>query len=337
MEVSTNIKPEKNYAISCLRLIAMTFIVLCHFFQYYNIELAWWLNVGVQMFFCISGFLYGNKKITSPINFISKNFKKILIPYFSFLIPTIILYYFFHKEALSKSSVISSLFTSGTIIGIEHLWFISYILFCYLITPYLQEIGNKIKKLQWPFFLCAFIVLTILSSILSYEFDSYFIFHRIFCYIFGYFAAIFLQNYKSNLFWVFTYILSSITIIMNLLRIYYEYINPRSSTLLNLFINYSHALLGISITFIFIISFRKIKWNALLDLSDKYSFYIYIVHQLFILSPFSLLTITNDTLLNWLITIISILLSAILLKLVSNIVEHYFLITFKFIKTKICI
>ena len=32
--------------------------------QYLNIELAWWFNVGVQLFFVISGFLYGGKTIT---------------------------------------------------------------------------------------------------------------------------------------------------------------------------------------------------------------------------------------------------------------------------------
>ena len=65
MELYTVVKSEKNYAISLLRFIAMIFIVICHFFQYYNLELAWWFNVGVQIFLCISGFLYGNKKITN--------------------------------------------------------------------------------------------------------------------------------------------------------------------------------------------------------------------------------------------------------------------------------
>ena len=87
METIAITKQRKNYSISLLRLIAMLFIVLCHFFQYYDVELAWWFNVGVQMFFCISGFLYANKKIDSAIDFITRNLQKILIPYFCFFNP----------------------------------------------------------------------------------------------------------------------------------------------------------------------------------------------------------------------------------------------------------
>ena len=72
---------DKNISVSLARFVAMVFIVVCHFCQYYGMEAAWWFNVGVQMFFCISGFLYGNKNIPSFFGFVAKNFKKILVPY----------------------------------------------------------------------------------------------------------------------------------------------------------------------------------------------------------------------------------------------------------------
>ena len=50
-----------NGGISLIRFISTIMIVSCHFLQYFNLELAWWLNVGVQIFFIMSGFLYGNK------------------------------------------------------------------------------------------------------------------------------------------------------------------------------------------------------------------------------------------------------------------------------------
>ena len=56
----------KNLTISMIRLLAMLSIIACHFCQYYNNEWAWWLNVGVQVFFIISGYLYGNKSVSSP-------------------------------------------------------------------------------------------------------------------------------------------------------------------------------------------------------------------------------------------------------------------------------
>ena len=37
-------------SISVIRLIAFSFIITCHIQQYLNINLAWWFNVGVQIF-----------------------------------------------------------------------------------------------------------------------------------------------------------------------------------------------------------------------------------------------------------------------------------------------
>ncbi len=165
MEPVAIMKRQKNYSISLLRLIAMLFIVLCHFFQYYNVELAWWFNVGVQMFFCISGFLYANKKIDSAIDFIAGNLQKILIPYFCFLIPTIAIYFSFARDSITVSSAVSALLTSGVIKGIGHLWFIPYILFCYLITPYLQALAEKMRKTKWYVFCLIFFLLTVCGVI----------------------------------------------------------------------------------------------------------------------------------------------------------------------------
>ncbi|MBO5746000.1 MAG: acyltransferase [Clostridia bacterium] len=337
MKLHTNETPQKNYSLSLLRFIAMAFIVLCHFLQYYGNELAWWFNVGVQIFFCISGFLYGNKKITSPIEFVGKNFKKILIPYYCFLIPSIILYFVFHKESIDISTAIYSLLTIRTIDGLGHLWFISYILFCYLITPYLQALADIMKKLKWLVFSFVCILIAMAGFLLSYAFNSFFDFSRIFCYLFGYFTAVFLHNYKNNIFKIFTCIIVVLTIIMNIVKIYFKYINPGTFIFFDWFLAYAHALLGISITLIFIVFFKKIKRVAFLDLTDKYSFFIYIVHQIFILSPFNLLSITDYKIFNWTITVLSIILCAILLKLISDVVEKLFSNILTFVKKKICI
>lgn len=60
---------KRLVAISAVRLIAMVMIIACHILQYYKLELAWWLNVGVQIFLIISGFLSGIKTINDPIDF----------------------------------------------------------------------------------------------------------------------------------------------------------------------------------------------------------------------------------------------------------------------------
>lgn len=66
----------KNNAISFIRMIAMEMIIICHIMQYYDFVLAWWFNVGVQIFLCISGFLYGQKAIENIARFYNQRIKK---------------------------------------------------------------------------------------------------------------------------------------------------------------------------------------------------------------------------------------------------------------------
>lgn len=96
---------QRDNAISAIRFIAMLMIITCHFMQYLNIELAWWFNVGVQLFFVISGFLYGGKTITDPLEFYKKSFVKILLPYWIFLIVAVIVQRILVPDVLSWGKV----------------------------------------------------------------------------------------------------------------------------------------------------------------------------------------------------------------------------------------
>lgn len=51
----------RNEAISFIRLLSLLMIIICHIMQFFNIELAWWFNFGVQIFLCISGFFMGRR------------------------------------------------------------------------------------------------------------------------------------------------------------------------------------------------------------------------------------------------------------------------------------
>lgn len=114
--------------------------------QYYGNEGAWSLNVGVQLFLVIGGFLYGARDITSPIGFYKRQLKKILIPYYLFLIPVTVLYFAFVPERISLYSAVAVFLCAGTPDRLEHLWFVGYILFCYLITPLLCELKKYIRN-----------------------------------------------------------------------------------------------------------------------------------------------------------------------------------------------
>ena len=144
-------KEKRDYSISFVRLIAMLFIVSCHILQFYDNELAWWFNVGVQMFFFISGYLYSNRKVNDTVSFLRKRFVKILVPYFICVICTCLVGFLF-KTGCSLKQIAHLLTVSGAdgFSSLAHLWFVPYILMCYLITPMvlkLKIIGGGTAKL----------------------------------------------------------------------------------------------------------------------------------------------------------------------------------------------
>lgn len=100
----------KTSLIKCNKVYCNVFIIACHFFQYYGNELCYWLNAGVQLFFIISGFLYGKKQIEDPISFLVKGFKKVLVPYELFLLIALIFYFLFWRNDLTLMSVAKAVF-----------------------------------------------------------------------------------------------------------------------------------------------------------------------------------------------------------------------------------
>ena len=309
---------ERNYSISFLRLISMVFIVSCHYCRYYGNEFEWWLNVGVQVFFCISGFLYGNKKIDDPVGFITKNFKKILVPYFVFLIPTIAVYFIFARESIGIMDTVRALLCCGTIDGIGHLWFVGYILLCYLVTPYLYWLFKKIEEHTFGYILAIFITLLALAQGISLALDSYFEFGRMAPYFTGYFLAFVIRKYGEKKFKTLSAIIWAGAAIAVGVRIYMRYFMGIKASWFGYFEQYSHVLLGITIFTLGYIFLKKMKNNKIFSISDEYSYHIYIVHQLLILSPFALMAVTTNMYLNWCITLGGIGILAIVLKFISD-------------------
>ena len=105
---------EKDYAISIVRLIATTLIVLCHIERYFGHPLTQWLNVGVQIFLCMSGYLYGQKKFDGDdLAFYKKQFLKILLDYYIVIVSMITLCFICARDSLSLISVARTFFAYG--------------------------------------------------------------------------------------------------------------------------------------------------------------------------------------------------------------------------------
>ena len=317
-------RASKDYSISFVRFVATIFIIICHVQQYYNIELCWWFNVGVQMFFYISGYLYSNRVIEDSIAWNCKQFLKILVPYYICIIITCGIGFFLHAGCGIKQ-IFHLIVLNGTggFITLDHTWFISYILLCYMITPALLNMKiicrNNIRFVfRMLFLLCGMFIFFELYA-------KYYKSAWIICYtlgiIFGQFETYHSKktNRQLKIFIVF------IAAITNLIAIYFNYFSDELFYGFSRFFNYPHVFLGIALVIIFkrlykTIQFKE-RYNKILDLSDKYSFYIYLTHQIFILGEFSLLGVVDNLLLGLIAVIICTFVSAYILYLLSSLIS----------------
>jgi len=137
---------ERDIKISIIRLISTLMIIACHFLQYLNYEIAWWLNVGVQIFLFMSGYLYAKRSFTNnDLHFIKKQFVKILVDYYIVVVPIITLYFLFLPNEISFKKAIYVLLAYKNLGGGSiHLWYIPYCLFCYLVTPLLSRVFDEL-------------------------------------------------------------------------------------------------------------------------------------------------------------------------------------------------
>lgn len=75
---------------------------------------------------------------------------------------------------------------------------------------------------------------------------------------------------------------------------------------------------GLFITTLLLVILYKVPQLKIASFSDKYSYEIYIVHQLFILSPLTLMALTNYLVVNIVVTLLSIGISGIVLKTMTK-------------------
>lgn len=308
-----------NYAISLLRLISTVLIVACHCLQWFGSELAWWFNVGVQIFLCISGYLYGKGRSQSVIQFYKHRIIKILLPYYIVFLAFSLAIFVVNPAAFDYKLFLGGLLLRKTIQGGEHLWFIPYILLCYLITPLLNSFRDEYirNSKSWLIFTAMSIVI---AFIILGLFDRFFNPAWITCYILGYCLAI-NDDYISTR--IIVLLFGFLAFIGNGIQVYLDYVIHHSfnglwNTIYQYIKYYNHSTLGI---FLFLLGLKVFEasemspnWKVLLRFSDYYSYEIYLIHQFIILGPLSLMGVTPVIFLNIVMIMAIIMFLSLLLK-----------------------
>ncbi len=318
-------KEKRDYTISFVRMLAMISIVTCHVMQYYDMELAWWFNVGVQIFLCISGYLYGMKRIPNILAFYRKNFIKILVDYEIVIVAALAATILFTDIALTTSTVIGVLLTVTTMEGGAHLWFISTILMCYLLTPLYERVCRWTEQKHSVLFFVSAALLFVLNEWLFRQQTDYFNAAWINCYLIGFILRRLQQNHHIcyNLS-VPAMMAAGALFIAVQISVRYLQLFTVPDALWPLYYavcDYGHVFLGVTIFCIGrvllrpICKLKPVQW--ILRLSDQYSYQIYLTHHFFILGPFTLMALTDDIRVNMAIILMATIVTAVLVQKLS--------------------
>ena len=328
---------KKDSKISMIRLIATVMIVTCHMMQYCDFVLAVWFNVGVQIFLCMSGYLYGYKINTdvNDIDFYKRTIPKILIDYYIVIVGAIIIQLVLFPDEISMFKIAGALITFGRLSGGAHLWYIPYVIASYLMVPLLARFmdyykGNNKKLVVATLFAMAFVLL------MSVSFVRYFEGAWIICFIIGFFFGFCEKNTKVTLIKNIRTIIYIVCILLNVVQIYVSYFSDLNfegfiENIYIIYCNFAHVSLGCSIFLLLRqlpFELNNSRFNAeinkVLALSDKYSYDIYLVHHFFILGPASLMALTGFLPANIVIIIVITLVCAVVVNKLSGLIKSAF-------------
>lgn len=319
---------SQSLAISTIRAIATLMIISCHVMQGYNHFLAWWINVGVHIFLFMSGFLLAHSDYTNKLVFLKKRLKRILIPYWLFLLLVLpIFYYYTGSLNIGLKQIpkylIGTIGFNINVTGIEHLWFLSLIIYCYVTAIFLSYLRNISCRLS--------------ASVFYLGLGAFFyILHRLetatwipFSYAAGiatFVLAFFIScRYQGQIPRKLVIGLGLTTAVTTLIRIYFEHLSPVNKLPVR-YVPWSKFFLGSFLFVTMYLLFSKINWETLPKTATAirtlafYSYEIYLTHQIFILGPFSLLNLTSLKIVNLLVIAVLVTVSTVFLKWLSELV-----------------
>lgn len=136
-----------NYPISIIRNLALVIVLVLHLRQSceYTISGIPW-ECGVPLFLIISGFLFGQGWVDNTFQWYKKRILRIWIP-FMLLFTINLSVFLIHGSKMNLSCILQGVFAlpafNFNTIGMQHCWYIRYLLICYLLVPLLHKTCAK--------------------------------------------------------------------------------------------------------------------------------------------------------------------------------------------------
>lgn len=287
----------------------MCSIVICHILQAYDNRYCMLFNIGVHVFLGISGYLYGCKIVEGFKTWFAARFKKLYFPYILFFLICVPIYYIFAPDKINVTKVflhivdLQGIIAGGRISGLGHLWFMSVIAVCYVMTPLLQYFR------KYPVVLPLLLVFALLEYLVVRRATAPFswLFVYALCYLYADAG-----KYRKKMVELFVIIL----FVWTVFSISWDDILYGGALSQSL-----HATGGVlAVMLVRCLScYMAFSWgSSCWKKMDKYSYEVYITHHIFILGPFSLVFLTVYPCVNIALVLLLTVLAAIGLHEVSG-------------------
>lgn len=270
--------------------------------------------MGVPIFIIISGCLYGQKEIKEKyFRWIIKRVRRILIPMYFFMVFLLIVNLAIGNNIRMANWIAYIFNLQGFQIyvhGAEHLWYLTIIMICYLITPILNKYRRKISNKNLVIYIFIGVLLQIsISYFINTQLGIYLIY--LLLYIISYIIGCRIDIIISKKLMFSSILLAGISVILRIsARVFFD-----NSILYNVIVvGYTQGLIAFCIFYIFIYMCRNIKENKIINFLDSISFEIYLVHYMYVVGPLRLMGLTNSFIVNTIIILVISIVTAIGLK-----------------------
>ena len=320
-----------------IRAFACLSIMACHFLG--SIPRVAFLgqifNVGTGIFFLISGYLQAyHSKEKNYLDWLRNRLIKILIPYYIYCLFIIIAF----SSQINLRQILSAIFnlqgfTHAYLPYSGHLWYLSIMVFCYVLTPLLEKITESKKRVCILFGLVYIIAIPVatwgpnhrIRVLASYT-------HSVMLYLLGMLSG------KSDCLGKTTKPYRKLTVLMlatNVMRLGFIWLTDHvDNEDFNNFYTYylshiSHAILAIWICItIYIIT---TKWEKLTLIYDKpimfiahLSYEIYIMHNILLYDRWNMTKLTKVQPINAVVFLLCSIVLAFALSWISQLVRKPF-------------
>lgn len=331
MQQMSDEQSNYNCTIMLFRIIAILSILICHIgTEIQRGAIAQLFDVGVQFFLFISGYLYASKKIEDPICWMRNRYVKVTIPallyvafcmvlssvlkweYSVWTIPLYILnaqgYYHF-VEFLPQLLLVN---------GTQHLWFITVLFMCYLLTIVEKKYQNRIL-FNRPLFKIIIIGVAIGLTCLGLRVDY------IFVYFLGYYYSSIKEISLKRLIISFIFMIGFVSSRL-FAKMYFD-VNGDTFVYTNLIIPWTYIVMTVFVfNFLSYLMqrinvdsfFYKLIHSKCLRWLDKMSYYIYLSHYVFLGTALSVFLINTLLIVKIIIFLVVSLLLAIVIERINT-------------------